>query len=109
LATADTRRLREIEARLVAIEGALADAGAKTLAEAQRLRNGLEARLVAVESKSPHPLTFADAYQGDYLPRRSYARGAIVRHARGLWLALEDTDAVPGGAAAWRLLLKGAA
>jgi hypothetical protein len=66
----------------------------------------LEQRIAALESERHKSL--ADAFQGPWLPRATYLRGALVQHAGGAWLALEDTDGKPGEAPGWRLLVRGA-
>lgn len=52
--------------------------------------------------------TLADAFQGPWLPQRTYRRGALVQHGGSAWLALADTKAKPGEGEGWRLLVKGA-
>lgn len=64
----------------------------------------LEVRIAALERAQQKSL--ADAFQGPYIPRATYKRGALVQHRGSAWLALEDTDGKPGEGAGWRLLVK---
>lgn len=64
----------------------------------------IEARVAALEAAQQKSL--ADAFQGPYLPRSMYRRGALVQHRGSVWLALEDVDGKPGEASGWRLLVR---
>ena len=72
---------------------------------ARKLRP-LEERIAALEAERHKSL--ADAFQGPWLPRATYLRGALVQHGNAAWLAVEDTSAKPGEGEGWRLLLRGA-
>jgi hypothetical protein len=66
----------------------------------------LEKRIEALEGA--HMKSLADSFQGPWLPRALYKRGALVQHAGAVWIALEDVDGKPGESAGWRLMVKAA-
>ena len=66
----------------------------------------LAARIEALEAREQRSL--ADAFQGPWLPQRTYKRGALVQRDGSAWIALADTSEKPGQGEGWRLLVKGA-
>ena len=66
----------------------------------------LAARIEALEVREQKSLP--DAFQGPWLPQRTYKRGALVQRDGSAWIALADTSEKPGQGEGWRLLVKGA-
>jgi hypothetical protein len=72
----------------------------------RRLQPILE-RLAELEKREQKSL--ADAFQGPWLPQRTYKRGSLVQHDGSAWLALADVNGKPGESGeGWRMLVRGA-
>ena len=64
----------------------------------------LDQRLRAVETAQGEAVL--RAFQGAWLPARTYPKGSIVQNAHGLYVALSNTAERPGESSDWRLMVR---
>jgi hypothetical protein len=84
---------------LVVVESLL-EAIAEVLRPLQRTVGELKTKVAEVERQKG--VNLADAFQGAHLAGRTYRRGDLVQRSRKTWLALVQTDALPGSSSDWR-------
>jgi hypothetical protein len=76
----------------------------------RQARQRLEARIDALETKIAsleQRNAAGPEYKGIFRQTERYTRGNLTTHRGGLWLALEDTNRVPGSnATSWKLIVK---
>lgn len=82
--------------------GPQGERGADGIATLEELDARIEARFAELQVR-----TFADLYQGTFVPERTYTRGLLTTWGGSLWLSLNETNARPGeGNNDWRLVVK---
>lgn len=75
--------------------------GKDGIATREELESIIEERMADIQVR-----TFADFYQGVYVPGTTYSRGKGVTWGGSLWLSKSDTQTKPGESPDWQLIVK---
>lgn len=81
--------------------GERGERGADGIATRAELESIVEARFAELQVR-----TFADLYQGVFVPEKTYTRGLLTTWGGSLWLSLNETRSRPGESQDWQLVVK---